>query len=328
MGGLGHRQCSGSRAFHSRVHRIVALAALVLLVLSHAGVARAGGREQSRESFLRGVAQAHEGNYAAARDSFLQAYTLFAHPSILLNLGIARLHTTEYVAAEQDLVRFLSDDGGASQDEIASARSGLAAVREHLGTLRIRVSPGGGRARLDGQPVALVPGAFTDLRATVGSHQLTAEADGYESLEQALDITAGRTTDIEMTLAETRARRTSRGGPREAPGSSPASSSAVLGWSLLGLGVALAGAGTACGVEAISHASDYNQRGSAGFQDPDVKTTGIAFRTAADLSFLAAIASGAVGAYVLITDPARAPSRRVGTHVLLGPGFGGIAGTF
>ena len=60
-------------------------------------------RDQSRAAFMRGVADAHQGHYTAARDAFLEAYTLFAHPSILMNLGIARWHTGEYVQAERDL---------------------------------------------------------------------------------------------------------------------------------------------------------------------------------------------------------------------------------
>src|SRR5579883_3465343 len=66
----------------------------------------ADARERSRAAFRRGVAQAHDGDYPAARDSFLEAYKLFPHPSILLNLGISRARTGEWVDAEQDLVHF------------------------------------------------------------------------------------------------------------------------------------------------------------------------------------------------------------------------------
>src|ERR1700682_1074191 len=98
-------------------HRVAfGASALVLsLALVHRE-ARADDREASRAAYRRGVQEVESQNYAAARDSFLEAYRLFAHPSILLNLGIARMHTAEFVVAEQDLVRFLSDDGGASQD--------------------------------------------------------------------------------------------------------------------------------------------------------------------------------------------------------------------
>src|SRR5450755_2168907 len=152
-------------------------AALVgaLLVMSPGGAAAAPTEQQledSRAAFRKGVDDAKRGDYAAARESFLRAYTLYPHASILLNLGIARAHTGELIEAEQDLVHFLADDGGAPPNEIASARSELAEVRSHLGTFRLRAAPSGARARLDARALALIPGAFVDVRATVGTHAL------------------------------------------------------------------------------------------------------------------------------------------------------------
>jgi hypothetical protein len=313
------------------MHRVAAAALLALLVISHPTEARADARELSRESFLRGVGQAHKGDYAEARDSFLEAYKLFAHPSILLNLGIARWHTGEYVAAEQDLVRFMSDDGGSSPDEIASARAALAATRGHLGTLRVRILPDGARARLDTQAIPLVPGAFAEVRAVAGLHQLRAEAEGYEALDQSIDVPAARSTDVQITLALAGEGR-SPGKPT--PGSEPPGRHVVLGWSLAGAGVALAAIGAVCGLEAISDANAYNSRdGGSSFQNPGVRSTGIAFRTTADVLFLAAIASGGIGAYFLISAPSAVPKPGagpsvVGTRLLLGPSFSGLVGSF
>jgi Tfp pilus assembly protein PilF len=76
--------------------------------------ADADAREKSRVAFRRGVAQLRSQDWTAARASFEAAWALYPHPSILLNLGIARLRTDEPVRAEQDLVRFLSEDVGAS----------------------------------------------------------------------------------------------------------------------------------------------------------------------------------------------------------------------
>ena len=123
------------------LRRLVIAAALGTALAAWTGSVHADddARERSRAAFRRGVGQAETGDYASARDSFLEAYTLFPHPSILLNLGIARAHTGEWLEAEQDLVRFLADDGGAQPDELASARAELAQTRNHLGTFRLRV---------------------------------------------------------------------------------------------------------------------------------------------------------------------------------------------
>src|ERR1700691_2784459 len=143
---------------------LLAAAAAVALVCIPSLAHAQNDRDRSRASFRRGVAQAEAGDYTSARNSFLEAYKLYAHPSILLNLGIARAHTGEWIDAEQDLVHFLADDGGAGSAELASARAELAQTRRHLGTFRLRVAPNGARAILDARPIAVIPGSFVEIR--------------------------------------------------------------------------------------------------------------------------------------------------------------------
>src|ERR1700733_11053936 len=149
--------------------RHAVIVAVLGALLSVSTVAAADDpREESRAAFCDGVDAAQRGDYMRARGFFERAYKLFPHPSILLNRGIARAHTNDYVEAEQDLVNFLADDGGAPQNEIASARSELALVRAHLGTFRLRVVPSGAQARIDDNPVATIPGGLVDVRARTG----------------------------------------------------------------------------------------------------------------------------------------------------------------
>ena len=145
-------------------------------------------REQSRVAFRKGVAQLRAQDWAAARASFETAWSLYPHPSILLNLGIARLRTDDPVRAEQDLVRFLSEDVGASPDELAGAREALAEARTKLGTLRIVVSPPTARVAVDGKAVETVRGAdpgasgvVAEVRAKPGRHVVAVEAEGYRA---------------------------------------------------------------------------------------------------------------------------------------------------
>src|SRR5215467_2489085 len=146
--------------------RLVTLAAVLAVALVASGAAAQDDeRAQSREAFRRGVTQVQSGDYAGARASFEEAYRLFPHPSILLNLGIVLVKTGEYLDGEQDLLRFLADYGDASSSDLASARAALAEARTHLGSLRLRVSPVGARARLDTRPIALMPGSYVDVRA-------------------------------------------------------------------------------------------------------------------------------------------------------------------
>ena len=49
--------------------------------------AEAEARDRSRAAFRKGVAQLRASDWSGARASFESAYTLFPHPSILLNLA-------------------------------------------------------------------------------------------------------------------------------------------------------------------------------------------------------------------------------------------------
>jgi hypothetical protein len=273
-------------------------------------------REQSRVAFRRGVSSVREGNYEAARDAFLEAYTLFAHPSILLNLGIARARTGEYVDAEQDLSRFLSDDGHASSDEISSARAALAEVRRHLGTLRIKVTPPGARAQLDAKSIALAPGAFADLRITTGEHALHVEADGYAPIDESLHVNAQSPNIKEIALAGTQDKV-----ERPVPTSDDDRGRRWLAVGFGGAAALSAGIGVFSGLRASALAHDYN---TGRPQDPSARAAGMTYRTVADISFLVAIASAGAGAYFFFVRPAStAPAA-----VVVGPLFSGVRGTF
>jgi hypothetical protein len=294
---------------------LLAAATLATLVASAApGHAQADPREQSRAAFRRGVTQAGSGDYAAARDSFLEAYRLFAHPSILLNLGIARAHTGEWLEAEQDLVRFLADDGGAQPDELASARAELAQTRKHLGTFRLRVAPTGSRATLDAHAVAVIPGSFVDVRTTRGPHDLHVAAEGLAPVDRVVQVDADRGPDVDVRL--------SAGHDEVAPASMDGRS--VAGWFLVGGGVVALGVGAYAGVQAQTLANQYNTSGNIHFQDPSTKSSGLVFRTAADVAFVSALALGGLGTYFLLT-PSSPSAAQAG--VVLGP-WSGIAGSF
>ncbi len=297
--------------------RLLAAAIAAALALgASVGYAQDDARERSRAAFRRGVTQAESGDYASARDSFLEAYKLFPHPSILLNLGIARAHTGQWVEAEQDLVHFLADDGGARPDELGSARAELAQTRQHIGTFRLRVSPDGARATLDARPIALLPGSFVDVRTTRGTHALRVDADGYAPYAKKLDVAGEKGPDVDVALRPA--------GETPAAPAQPGEGRRIGGWFLVaGAGVA-AVVGTVFGVYVVSLANEYNTAGSGPYQDQGTKASGITFRTSADLAFIAALAMGGAGAYLLLTVPDAQPAQ---ARLVVGP-WSGIAGSF
>ena len=266
--------------------------------------ADAESRERSRTAFRKGVAQLRAQDWAAARASFEIAWGLFPHPSILLNLGIARLRTDEPVRAEQDLVRFLSEDVGASAEELASARESLAEARSRLGTLRVVVSPAAARVSVDGKLVETVRRAdsgaavVAEVRTKPGRHMVAVEAEGYTSDKRDLDLAAKGEVAVTITLAAV----------EKKPVESGLATRTVVGWSMAALGgAALITAGFTA-LRAKSLSNEYSDPGGNRYQDADARSEGITFRTTADVALGVAVLSGAAAVILLLTDIGKSSS--------------------
>lgn len=260
----------------------------------------AAAREKSRAAFRRGVIHLRAQEWPAARSSFEEAWTLFPHPSILLNLGIAHLKTDDPVLAEQDFVRFLSEDPGAPPDEVSSARDGLAEARSKIGTVRVVVTPQAARVVVDRNPVAVRTRAsnegVAEARLRAGKHTVQVEAEGFHPKMTEIELPAKSDTEVRVTLV-----RASGPKPRPAePVHSPTRT--IAGWSLAGVSALSLGASGFMGFRAISLADEYGDRGSPSFQNHDVKDEGLTFRTGADIALLTALVSGAAAAVLLLTD--------------------------
>jgi hypothetical protein len=299
-----------------------ALLLLGVLVWAHAAVAAPPDprKEQSRAAFLKGVELVQKGDFISARGAFVEAHKLFPHPSILLNLGIVRARLGEFVDAEQDLVRFLADDGGATPDEIKSARQTLADVRTHLGTLKVRVEPVAAHATLDDKPVALAPGELAEVRVVVGDHVLVLEAPGFVTERTTVRVDATEPTVVVRSLALSE--------DVEKP-SAPLPIRTIVGVSLLGAsGVSLLVAiGT--GLRAVERADAYNVSTSPEYRIVGVRDEGVAFRTTTDVLLVSAVLLGGAGALVLLW-PTRASTAGGAPKVSATVGFGwvGVRGAF
>ena len=264
--------------------------------------AEAEAREKSRVAFRKGVAQLRAQDWSAARVSFETAWTLYPHPSILLNLAIARLRTEDPVRAEQDLVRFLSEDGGASPDELASAREALADARAKLGSLRVLVSPPIARVSIDGKAVETVrhadagaSGVVAEVRIKPGRHSVAVEAEGFTPDHRAVDVAAKAEAAVTISLAPVEI------AVPKPPDSGPPIRT-IVGWSLVGLAGATLVTGGVTALRAKSLADDYGDRSSARFQDPGARSEGMTFRTVADIALGVAVLTGVTAFILLVTD--------------------------
>jgi len=255
-------------------------------------------REKSRAAFRAGVAQLQAKDWKAARASFESAWAFFPHPSILLNLGIARLRTDDPVLAEQDLMKFLSEDPGSTPEELSSAREALSEARTRIGTIRIVASPVAARIVVDGKPIAeRVSGtdaAVAEIRAKAGKHTVLVDAEGHASQERNVDLAPRADIEVKIALV---ANAKAGPGSGSTPGSDDSNGRTILGYGLAGLsGVALV-TGAICGLRTLSLASEHEQTPSA-----DLKSEGETFRSVTDVAFGVAIVAGVAAAIILFTD--------------------------
>jgi hypothetical protein len=101
----------------------------------------------------------------------------------------------------------------------------------------------------------------------------------------------------------------------------------ISGYVALGLGAVTATVATISGFRAIALAHDYNTEGSASFQNPSTRSTGIAFRTTSDVLFATTLVCTAVGTYWLVF-PLKRTATPASATVTLGPLALAIQGAF
>jgi hypothetical protein len=281
------------------LRRIIILIGLTLgaLVLTASPARADSDADKSRAHFKSGLDLAKMGNFKESRDEFLAAYKLYPHDSILLNLGIARYRVGEFVDAEQDLMRYLSDYAAATPEEEASARATLADVRGHLGTLRLRVLPASAHVRIDQRSVILHPGEQTEVRVLIGTHTVYAEAENFTGTNTHVDVGTGAPATLEMKLEPLPA------GERAAHNLELPAAGMVL----IGVSLASVALGTFSGIHAVNLSNQYSSDHDGGVRDE-----GMVFRTMADVSIGIAIVSAGVGAYLIF-------DKRTQTKVGLGP---------
>lgn len=255
-------------------------------------------RDKSRAAFKKGVSQIKAQDWAGARASFEEAYSLVPHPSILLNLGISRLKTDDPAGAEEALMKFLQEDSGAGADELASARDALAEARGKIGTIHLAVTPSSAKVAVDGKPAS-----GTDVRVKAGSHAVTVEAEGYQAAEKQVDVPAKATIEVQAVLARSAGGGEKPKGDEKKVSTEDGSVRPILGYSLLGVsGVALVATGIMA-ARAFSLSSDYGDINNKDtYQNPDTKSSGVAMRTGADIAFVVALLAGAGGIVLLFTD--------------------------
>jgi hypothetical protein len=216
-------------------------------------------RREAADHFARGVAHADAGAWHEAAAEFQAAYSAVPHFSVLYNLGQSYQAIDRPVDALDAFERYLNDGGReVPPPRRARVEGHVATLRGRVATLHLSAAPADARLAIDGREVrrSEADGAPSLVRLLPGTHTISASRDGHEPREQRVQLQAGQTFILEMTLVPVRA--VTAVGTVDPPGSSLVVTSGpaareqapkdrrMLGYGLGATAVALAG--TAVGI--------------------------------------------------------------------------------
>jgi hypothetical protein len=159
--------------------------------------------DTARNYYQQAVERFGAGDYEAALDLFEQSYTVRPVPTPLYNIGMCHRALLHYSESVDAFDRYLEAGGERIPAERRSEVIRLIdEMTTQLGAVHIEVSPPNAIVSVDGAIVD--PARFIGLRLAPGSYLFVAEASGYRSALQRVQVTIGTTTNVTLELvAET-----------------------------------------------------------------------------------------------------------------------------
>ncbi len=171
-----------------------------------AGNATSGGdaEKDPDKLFKRGKKMFRARRYQESYQAYKSAWELRQSYDIAANLGNVELKLNKYADAAKHL-SFALDNLPPSLAEPTRSRAKkklkerLASALEHVGAVKLAVSPEGAELAIDGQAVGKAPLA-QKLYLEPGKHELVAQYEGYRSLTHQLEISAGSSETVRLEL--------------------------------------------------------------------------------------------------------------------------------
>ncbi|XXX79608.1 PEGA domain-containing protein [Sorangium sp. So ce134] len=149
--------------------------------------------DKARKLYLEGVAASEKKRWADAHASFVAAWALQKHYTILGGIGTCELMLQRYRDAAEHLavyVRELEKDATATPQERAAAAETYAEARAHVGAVIVRANVPGAAVVVDGSVVGKTP-LLDPVFVEPGPHTIAVRHDGYTPQETAVEVAAG-----------------------------------------------------------------------------------------------------------------------------------------
>ena len=163
-------------------------------------------QEAARGHYLAGKSYYAAGDYKRALGEFLAARTDFDRPELDYNIGLTYEQLGDAARAVAAYDRFSErrpNDDPAQATELARR---VGALRARIGRILVTGRVPGSILTIDGERLTSAQRG-TSLPITIGTHEITAAADGMFARTRRVDVTAGPLTRVELDPASLSSRR-------------------------------------------------------------------------------------------------------------------------
>jgi len=231
------------RARRIRIVGHLVTAALAVAAIAHAEPRPSVAREATKR-FQRGVSLYMESDYRAALVEFKRAYETAPNPAVLYNIGQTHYQLQNYAAALAILERYLAESGPNASHR-SEVEQTIETLRGRVGKLELTTNVPDCEVSIDDETIGKTPLAQAPL-VSLGRRKVTATRDGYMPETKFVEVGAGDTVKVAITLVErglrpgaVAARATpearATGAPEREAKQPPSRASMTVGWVTTGV---------------------------------------------------------------------------------------------
>lgn len=181
----------------------------------------ADDRTEARRHFQTGVQRYQARDFAAALESFQNAYRIAPHPSVRKNIAACYDELGRTAEAVTEFELFLSESPNVPAPERRTIETHLRALRRRTAEVTVSLTPAepfGLAVTVDDRVVSIA----RPVRVNAGHHTLQVTANGYATTAREFDATAGETQTLSLTLEAQTPIATPTPTPAPAPTPTPA----------------------------------------------------------------------------------------------------------
>ena len=197
---------------------------IVCLLVPRVAAAQSGEGDalRARDEFRAGSKLIEQSEWAGALAAFERSLALHRHPLTVYNIGVCQRFLGRYTLAVATLRQSLRADNGNELPQLfrEQANAYIQEIERKLSRLSVTVAQPDATIAFDGRPLAVtpsgelasgiappgegkrVPAAHFVVVTDPGSHVLTFQLAGHDTLEVRRDLKPGATEELSMSLTE------------------------------------------------------------------------------------------------------------------------------